>query len=382
MTFSSRTKSAARTVRRFVLGPWPLHPGILWTLLACLIGAASWRLIGPQPMVPLPNPLPERIAVILGFAILGPAVAVVPLIVYLRVRRRFAHRPVRSPEYLLSLAAAAVIVTLVLAPAFELVPLWQQVLGHPRYIDTFLRAFVPLWLFSALIGTVFERIQRESDTAQAALQTVVAQRRLLLESEERVRAQVAAYLHDRVQTDLVSVGMRMRAAMGLGPEEMATEIEAGLAELERVRADEVHRASRQLSPNLTRVTLATALRELAEAYQRGMHVTISVSDAAAARLGAGEDVNRATGIYRICEQGLLNAAVHGHATECSIQVGVNDRDEFVLEIQDNGVGLSPSPGQPGMGSTVISAWTETLRGHWSLQPVDVGMTLTAVIPAE
>ncbi len=70
-----------------------------------------------------------------------------------------------------------------------------------------------------------------------------------------------------------------------------------------------------------------------------------------------------------------------HSIECSIHVGVNDHDEFVLEIHDNGVGLSPSPIQPGMGSTVISAWTETLRGHWSLQPADVGMTLTAVIPA-
>ena len=347
-----------------------------------MVGGAAWRLIGSQPIVPLPNPLPERIAVVLGFAILGPAVSVVPLIIYTRVRRRFVHRPVRSPEYLLSLAGATVIGALLLNLSFDLVPLLHEVVGYPRFIDTFLRVFMFLWLVSALIGTVFDRIQRESDTAQAALKTVVAQRRLLLESEERVRAQVAAYLHDRVQTDLVSVGMRMRAAMGLGPEEMASEIEAGLAELERVRADEVHRASRQLSPNLTRVTLATALRELSEAYQPGMHVTISVSDAAAGRLGADEDVNRATGIYRICEQALLNAAVHGHSTECSIQVGVNDRDEFVLEIQDNGVGLSPSPGQPGMGSTVISAWTETLRGHWSLQPAEVGMTLTAVIPAE
>ena len=80
------------------------------------------------------------------------------------------------------------------------------------------------------IGTAFARIQRESDAAQAALQTTVAQRRLLLASEERVRGQVAAYLHDRVQTDLVSIGLRMRSAMGLAPEQMAGEIEAGLAE--------------------------------------------------------------------------------------------------------------------------------------------------------
>jgi signal transduction histidine kinase len=369
------------TVRRFVFGPWPVHPGVLWTILGLLLGAGTLRVVGFQPVVPTVIPLAERLAVILGLVILAPGLVVVPLIIYTRVRRRFVQHPVRSPEYLLSLAGAAAIGALVVTATSPLVPLLNQVLGDPRFVDTFVRAFVPLWLVNAVIGTAFVRIQRESDAAQAALQTTVAQRRLLLESEERVRGQVAAYLHDRVQTDLVSIGLRMRSAIGLAPEQMASEIEAGLAELERVRADEVRRASRQLSPNLTRITLATALRELAEAYQPGMHVTISVSDAAAARLGAGEDVNRATGIYRICEQGLLNAAVHGHATECSIQVGVNDHDEFVLEIHDNGVGLSPAPAQPGMGSTVISAWTETLGGHWTLESATVGATLTAVIPS-
>ena len=369
------------TARRFVFGPWPVHPGVLWTILGLLVGAGTLRVIGLLPVVPTVNPLAERLAVILGLVILAPGLGVVPLSIYARVRRRFVQRPVRSPEYLLSLAGAAAIGALAITATYPSTPLLAQVLGDPRFVDTFVRAFVPLWLVNAVIGTAFARIQQESDAAQAALQTTVAQRRLLLESEERVRGQVAAYLHDRVQTDLVSIGLRMRSAMGLAPEQMASEIEAGLAELERVRADEVRRASRQLSPNLTRIRLTTALLELAEAYQPGMHVTISVSDAAAARLGAGEDVNRATGIYRICEQGLLNAAVHGHATECAIQVGVNDHDEFVLEIHDNGVGLSPAPAQPGMGSTVISAWTETLGGHWTLESATVGATLTAVIPS-
>ncbi|MGI9197547.1 MAG: sensor histidine kinase [Candidatus Nanopelagicales bacterium] len=323
----------------------------------------------------------ERIAVVFIFAILVPAVGVAPLAVYLRIRGRLTQEPIRSPEYLLSLAAATALATLMVNVLLPLIPLMEQVQGNFHFVDTFRRTFLTVWLVSALIGSVLDRIQRETIAAQAALKTVVTQRRLLLESEERVRAQVSAYLHDRVQTDLVSVGLRMRAAMGLGAEQMASEIEAGLAELERVRSDEVRRASRQLSPNLARVTLVTALRELSEAYEPAMYVTISISDVTASRIGAGVEVNRATGIYRICEQGLLNAVMHGHSTECSIQVSVNDHDEFVLEIRDNGVGPSPDTTEPGMGSTVISAWTETLRGHWSLQPAAVGMVLTAVIPA-
>ena len=223
-------RSAARTVRRFVLGPWPIHPGVLWTILGLLLGAGTLRVVGFQPIVPTVIPLAERLAVILGLVILAPGLVVVPLSIYARVRRRFVQRPVRSPEYLLSLAGAAAIGALVVTATYRLVPLLAQVLGDPRFVDTFVRTFVPLWLVNAVIGTAFARIQRESDAAQAALQTTVAQRRLLLESEERVRGQVAAYLHDRVQTDLVSIGLRVRSAMGLAPEQMASEIEAGLAE--------------------------------------------------------------------------------------------------------------------------------------------------------
>ena len=96
---------------------------------------------------------------------------------------------------------------------------------------------------------------------------------------------------------------------------MTREIDAALADLERVRAEEVRTASRRLSPHLTRVTLDTALRDLAAAYRPGMTGNVWVAEDAASRLRTS-DVTRATGLYRICEQGLLNAAVHGHATEC------------------------------------------------------------------
>jgi hypothetical protein len=34
-----------------------------------------------------------------------------------------------------------------------------------------------------------------------------------------------------------------------------------------------------------------------------------------------------------------------------------------------------------MGSTVISAWVESLRGEWSLEQEATGVVLTATIPA-
>jgi glucose-6-phosphate-specific signal transduction histidine kinase len=257
----------------------------------------------------------------------------------------------------------------------------QDLLNQPRLIDSSVRTFVPVAVINAVIGTVFARIQKESDTAQEALQTVVAQRRLLLESEERVRGQVASFLPDRVQTDLVTIALRIRATMGQSPDVMTSELTSVITELERVRSKEVRMASRQLSPSLATVTLDTALRDLAESYRPAMKVSIDVHASVSHRIEQYDDSNRATGIYRICEQGLLNAAVHGLATECSVQLTLTAHDELVLHLSDNGIGMQGEGVQPGMGMTVMSAWVETLGGQWSLGPSDSGTTLTATIPA-
>ena len=113
-----------------------------------------------------------------------------------------------------------------------------------------------------------------------------------------------------------------------------------------------------------------------------MKITVAVSEAALQRLHLGDDITTATGLYRICEQGLLNAAIHGHAAQCSIDISLNANDDFELVLHDNGVGLNGSSIKPGMGSTVIAAWVESLNGQWSLSPAPVGMTLTALVPSD
>ena len=380
MTASSRVARVGRAIRHFVLGPWPLHVGALWTFLSVMILGVTWRLFGAQPMIEQQDPLSSRAVGILTVGLLAPGVLLVPLVIYRLIRRRITQRPPKWPEYLLALALASVIGAIVLNFVLRNSENYQDILNHPRLIDTSVRIFVPVWFINAVIGTVFARISKEATAAKDALQVVVAQRRLLLESEERVRGQVASYLHDRVQTDLVSIGLRIRAAYSLDAEDMRAELDSALNELERVRSNEVRKASRQLSPTLGHVTLSTALRELADAYQPGMKVTIVESDVISARLRDKGEISRATGIYRICEQGLLNAAIHGRASECLIQLTRTSRDEVTLGLSDNGVGLQGNSLQPGMGTTVISAWVEALGGQWSLQPASSGMTLIATFP--
>ena len=106
----------------------------------------------------------------------------------------------------------------------------------------------------------------------------------MLESEERVREQVASFLHDRVQTDLVTIALRIRATIGQSPDVMASELTSVISELERVRSKEVRMASRQLSPNLATVTLDAALRDLAESYRPAREVSIDVHSSVSHRI--------------------------------------------------------------------------------------------------
>jgi signal transduction histidine kinase len=380
MTTSSTFGTVLRHVRQFVLGPWPYQISALWAFSTILTIGVEWRLVGPQPIVSVDGALSGRIATILVTGLVGPGFVLVPLLVYRRFRRRWANSPVGSFEYLFTLAVACIIGAVIMDFFLRFEPIAREILNEPRIGDTAIRVFALLWLMNAVIGTIFARIQRESTTAKEALQTVVAQRALLLESEERVRSQVAAFLHDRVQTDLVSIALRIRATIGQSPEVISSELTEVISDLERVRSQEVRRASRQLSPNLASVSLETALRDLSQSYRPAMDVSINISDSVSRRIGESQNDTRATGLYRICEQGLLNAAIHGVATECTIQVTLTPRDEFVLHLSDNGIGAQGEMLQPGMGMTVISAWVEALGGQWSLQSSPSGTTLMATFP--
>ena len=380
MTARSQAAAALRIIRQFAFGPWPLHALAMWTFLSTVILGVLFRLFGPQGMIPATGQLANGFASVVVVGLLGPGAVLVPLMIYMRIRHRFMRHAMRSPEYLLTLLVASAFGGAILNSVLRFQPIFIEVLNHPRLINSTLRIFFPVWFISAVLGSVFSRIQRESDTSKQALQTVVAQRRMLLESEERVRGQVAAFLHDRVQTDLVSIALRIRATIGQDPDATSIELTSVVSELERVRSQEVRRASRQLSPNLATVSLDAALRDVAESYRPGMNVTIIVNESVAHRIAQCHDDTQATGIYRICEQGLLNSAIHGHATDCMISVSLTRRDDIVLNLSDNGVGQQHETLQPGMGMTVISAWVEALGGVWSLEPAEQGMTLTASFP--
>ena len=350
----------------------------VWVLVSAVVVTVALRVVGPNPLVPQSTSLTTRLIVLLIVGVGGPGLALVPLMLYQRFRDRLTKKPVTAVEYLLSLLVASCIAAAVLSLISTITEFFGVDFGSSSIPLAIARFFVPIWFLNALLAAFLERLRASSQAAQDALKVVTHQRRLLL--DERVRGQVAAYLHDRVQTDLVSVGLRLRAIIEQSPKEIQDELTATVADIERVRSQEVRRASRHLSPDISRIGLVTALRELADAYRPGMTVSIAIAESIADRPTSESETTRATAVYRICEQGLLNAAVHGHASECSIILSEGHDHQVVLELRDNGVGSPHAAPEPGTGMTVISAWVESLHGEWSLTNTGAGMLLRVSLP--
>ena len=184
MTTRSRASTALRTGLQFILGPWPLHLGGVWALYLALSFVSTLRsvtAVGAEGELFAAQSISERVVQILVFALAVPTLVVVPLIIYQALRRRYIHHSVTRAEYFLSLVGASIIGAAFLTTIFRSNTFYEIYMGNLNFFNVVLRLVVPLWFINALLALLLGRIQKQSDLAQAALQTVVKQRLLLLE---------------------------------------------------------------------------------------------------------------------------------------------------------------------------------------------------------
>jgi signal transduction histidine kinase len=85
-------------------------------------------------------------------------------------------------------------------------------------------------------------------------------------------------------------------------------------------------------------------------------------------------------VGRIIEEGISNSIRHGGASKIAVSVMSGADSSVVVQIDDNGSGISkPSQGKPGIGTAMFASAT---GGSWSLSSLEQGARLLAVIPAQ
>lgn len=340
------------------LGPWPLQA----IPLAATVGLLTIALgLDVGPWFAQKSTIAVGVATgLLTWAILAAAARWLPTIV---------SNPVGYVAVLVGLALVITSVRVVadIAPVNPDLPV--------RFTGTAIANAVFLLIFQTIFGSVHARLREETARANRAVEIVEEQRGVLLRADEQVRRQVAIALHDRVQGGLVSACLRLQMVLRQEdpPQEQLHEIAAVITQLEQLRALDVRRAVRSLSPNLRDIDMQTSLEELADTWTSSLDVNVHIDG----RLP--KDPELQLGIYRIIEQGLLNVASHAGAERCDVDVRAGDI--VVVTIDDDGVGLPVNPTQ-GLGSVLLTTWCKTLGGRWwwGASPLG-GVCLHAELPA-
>ena len=268
------------------------------------------------------------------------------------VQRRFDPDIRRRSIYLLSVGVAAVIFTMLRLVIIR--PDVEQAGMRP------LRDYLSIMILTAVLGVAADRVTRQMRRTQEALDLVQVQREQLLVADEQARQEVAQYLHDNVQADLVVLAMQLRSQAATLPREDAERLASVVDELDKVRLLDVRSASRRLSPDIEVLGLPASLRELASGYAPAMDVVVTCPPGFAAGL---PDLSLA--IYRIAEQALLNAATHGHATSGEVSIHADPAGGVRLRVTNDGQPPGPAP-VSGTGTAIIQAWVSRFDGEWSI----------------
>lgn len=342
-----------------------------------------WRFFGPWPLQPLPLAgIVGLLSVTVGLdtgawieqwpsVLTGAVVALVLWVLLASVRRWGSEIVARRLGYFGLFSLASLVLTTV-----------RYVSGVlPGSVDPAQRFFVPfiattlfLIVVQGILGSAQARLHRENTRATEAVVALQQQQTALLKADEAVRQQVAIVLHDQVQAGLVSACLRLQTARSADEsvEEQQRAIGEVIRQLEQLRALDLRRAVRSLSPNLRDVDMQTSLEELADAWAPSMTVEVSIDG----RVPKDRDLR--LGAYRIVEQALLNAASHGQAVQCRIDLEVTDR--LRIRVGDDGAGLPTDP-TPGLGSTLLDTWCRTLNGTWRWEESPLGgVCLRAELP--
>jgi signal transduction histidine kinase len=228
------------------------------------------------------------------------------------------------------------------------------------FMSTVVLGLITLALMHQAERKIIERLTAANDLV-IKLQV---EREGLVHSDENLRRQTSQFLHDRVQSDLMVVGMKLKSISGQSSAEVNEVIDGAIIGLESTRTSDLKNLIQVLTPNLEAGSLQTAIDVLLEQYRTNMEVSVKI-DAATEEL----DAEVLLGIFRIVEQSILNALVHGPAKRVQINVSTDSMGVTDIIVSDDGPGVSVEKITSGLGTSIIDSWVGILNGSKEIETV-------------
>ena len=247
-----------------------------------------------------------------------------------------------------------------LSDQLEVASIVSLPLNVNMFIVTLLLALITLALMHQAERRIIERLS----AATNLVAKLDAERKELIQSDERLRRHTSQFLHDRVQSDLMVVGMKLKSISGKSSAEVDEVLDRAITHLENTRATDLKNLIQVLTPNLDAGSLYSALEVLTEQYRPNMEVSVKIDDTTEEL-----DAEVLLGIFRIIEQSILNSLMHGPANRVQITVSTDSVGVTDIFISDDGPGISVNKISAGVGTAIIDSWVGILNGSKEIDSV-------------
>lgn len=228
----------------------------------------------------------------------------------------------------------------------------------------------------ALIHKADRKILDRLKTANILVRQLKTDREELLNLDEDIRSQTSRFLHDRVQSDLMIVGMKLKSISGKSTAEVNEVLELAIARLENSRGKDLRTLIETLSPNFETAGLKGSLEVLLHYYELSTSISFEI-DSETEKL----DAQYLLGVYRIIEQALLNSFVHGPAKNILVTVSTSPAGATEISVSDDGPGADLDLVGTGLGTAIIDSWVGILEGKKTVDTVPGhGYRLVVIFP--
>lgn len=264
--------------------------------------------------------------------------------------------------YLLELLISVVLLNYMFAlafsnPHFETIKGLKATTPPPTpqlQIGSFL---VTVFILAALHKTE-SKIQNRLTTADSLVAELEKDTRLLILAESELKSQVSQFLHDRVQSTLMVISMRLqKIANDKNNSVQSSELADVIENLEALRMKDLRLAINSLAPNFDAMGLVASIQSLIPNGFNETCIHVNLADEAD---DFSSELKMA--IYKISEQAILNSRMHGSAKTVEVSLLEKEKNVWLLKISDDGSGARVQDAQPGLGTAVIDSWTRIIGG--------------------
>ncbi|MDD5722866.1 MAG: sensor histidine kinase [Syntrophales bacterium] len=209
----------------------------------------------------------------------------------------------------------------------------------------------------------------------------------LISIQEAERKRIAAVMHDTVVQTMAGVGYKALYCQQLihkHPDKLENELDLLITNINSAIKESREVIKKLRPPVLDGVGIMAAFNDLLNEFKGENNIDIKFTHPKVVQI----DSHKATSLYRILQESLVNIKKHSAATMVSVSVKYVDEKKLMMEIADNGRGLPlasdrKSHNKTGVGLLIMRERIEELQGKLYLtSEIGKGCKISAVIPLQ